>query len=121
MGFIVNINCLRGLALVLTFIGLTTSGPLFAQSGVGAISGVIHDPSGAVIPTVKITVTNTATNVSLTVITGEAGDFTVPNLPVGEYRVRVEKEGFKPVAVEHIPVNASTDVRTAGRRFGSDD
>jgi hypothetical protein len=65
-----------------------------------------------VIPGAKITVTNTATNSTLVVSSGAAGEFTAPNLPIGPYNLRAEKEGFKAVVVENITVNAAADVRT---------
>jgi len=63
-----------------------------AQPGAGSISGSARDPTGAVVPGATVIVTNAKTNVAITVASNEAGDFTAPNLPVGQYSVRVERE-----------------------------
>lgn len=72
---------------------LMCASALFAQSERGTITGVVRDPSSAVLTNAKVIVTNTATNVANTLTTNDAGEYTVPSLPAGEYRVRVEKEG----------------------------
>ena len=74
---------------------LAALGTCFAQTA--TITGRVTDPTGAVIPGTKITVTNEATGVSRTVETNETGYYTVPLLPPGQYRIDVEQEGFKPV------------------------
>ncbi len=84
---------------------------LSAQSGAGSISGAVRDPTGAVVPDAAVTVTNAATNVAMTVASNAAGDFTAPNLPVGQYNVRVRKEGFKPVVLNNVTLNAAANVR----------
>src|SRR6266849_3467067 len=82
-----------------------------AQSGAGSISGSVRDPTGAVVQNATVTVTNTATNVAMTLASNAAGDFTAPNLPVGQYNVRIEKPGFRPAALNNITLNASANVR----------
>jgi len=56
--------------------------PVLAQTQAG-ISGVIHDPSGAVIPGVTVTVTNPATNFVRAAISNEAGVYNFPVLQSG--------------------------------------
>src|SRR2546430_952916 len=84
---------------------------LHAQSERGTIAGTVSDSSGAVIPGARVSVINSATNFTLNTTTAESGTFTAPSLAVGQYIVRVEKEGFKPTALSGITVNASTNVR----------
>jgi hypothetical protein len=84
---------------------------LLAQSERGTISGTIKDPSGAVIPGAKILVTNTATNTVINLTSNGAGDYSAPSLPVGQYNIRVEREGFRPSSLTGITVNAATSVR----------
>ena len=91
---------------------LLCSATLFGQSERGTIEGTVRDTTGAVVPGAKISVTNTATNTSLTLTSSEQGDYTAPSLGVGIYTVRVEKEGFRPALVSRITVNAATTVRT---------
>ena len=78
---------------------------LCQQSGNGAISGVVTDPSGAVVPKASVTVSETQTGVRHTVTTNSAGVFSVPSLPPGNYRVSVEANGFKNY-VESFPLLA---------------
>src|SRR5437870_12629121 len=68
-------------------------GTLHAQ-GLSGITGTITDPSGAVVPGAKVTVTNTGTNISNTAITTSAGTYTITDLIPGTYKVRVEAPGF---------------------------
>src|SRR3989442_5081701 len=68
---------------------------LEAQSFTGQVVGTVTDPSGAVLPGVSVTVTNTGTNAARQVITNEAGGYTVPGLPAGEYKVEARLPGFR--------------------------
>ena len=61
------------------------------------ITGRVTDATGAVIPGAAITVTNVATGVDRKVASNEAGYYTVPLLPPGEYRLAVQQQGFKPI------------------------
>ena len=81
----------------LGFIVLTLSCiiPLFAQSNTGIISGRITDPSGAVVPSAQITVTQTDTNVNANSVSNSDGLFRIPSLTEGPYRVSVTANGFK--------------------------
>ncbi|MBI1353469.1 MAG: TonB-dependent receptor plug domain-containing protein [Acidobacteria bacterium] len=70
----------------------------------GEITGSVTDPSNAVIAGAKVTVTNTATNVSREVETNEAGNYSVPFLNPGIYSLTAELEGFKTARVENRQV-----------------
>ncbi|HEU0120162.1 MAG TPA: TonB-dependent receptor [Bryobacteraceae bacterium] len=87
------------------------AGTLYAQSERGTITGTITDASGAVIPGAKVTLTNTQTGVNFSAPSNQDGDYTVPQLQVGIYTIRVEKQGFRPAAVSGIVLNASATVR----------
>lgn len=81
-----------GLAISLVFLGQTVA---FSQEATGDFHGMVTDPSGAAIPDAKVTVTNVATQVSRETVSDRDGSFKVLSLPIGTYRVTVEKEGFK--------------------------
>jgi hypothetical protein len=83
----------------------------FGQSERGTITGVVQDTSGAVIPSARITITNSSTNVNIDVTTNQAGEFTVPSLQPGVYSVRAEKTGFRPTEEKGLSVDAATTVR----------
>ncbi len=65
-----------------------------ASAGTGSISGVVTDPSGAVIPNVQVSVRNLSTNATRTVSTNEVGRYEVIALQPGSYEVTASKSGF---------------------------
>jgi len=75
------------------------------------ISGTVRDSSGAVVPGAKITATNEGTNLARTALADDAGQYIIPLLPVGSYRVRVEKEGFAAFVQNGIGLQANTTVQ----------
>jgi len=80
------------LLLVVNLLLITS---LVAQSPNGSISGIVHDPSGAVIVGAEIIVVNDATGVQSSTTTNSEGIYVVPNLLPGAYRLQVSKIGFK--------------------------
>jgi Carboxypeptidase regulatory-like domain/TonB-dependent Receptor Plug Domain len=69
-----------------------------AQQATGKIIGGVTDPQGAVIPGAKVTATTTSSQtaqVTRETTTSEDGSFQIPSLPIGTYKVTVEREGFK--------------------------
>src|SRR5690348_7405153 len=69
---------------------------VYAQGGGNvAITGIVKDPSGAVIPGAKVTVTQQGTTVGRTTLTNQNGQFSVPSLPPATYTVSIEGTGFK--------------------------
>src|SRR5450432_4365773 len=69
--------------------------PAFAQEA--TVVGTVTDPSGAAVPNVSITITNTDTGLSRTLVTSAQGDYVVPDLGIGHYSVRAQATGFKAV------------------------
>lgn len=59
------------------------------------IGGAVKDTSGGVLPGADVTATQTETGLKRTTITDANGAFTLPNLPIGPYRVDVNLPGFK--------------------------
>ena len=84
---------LATLILGLCVLGMT-SGSLWAQA-TAQISGSVRDQSGAVLPGVEITATQTDTGISRTTITNETGLYVMPNLPLGPYRLQAALPGFR--------------------------
>jgi hypothetical protein len=66
----------------------------FGQAA-ATIVGTVSDPSGSVIPNVKITVTNTETGLTRTISTSDSGQYVLPDLHIGHYNVKAEAGGFK--------------------------
>ena len=67
----------------------------FAQVDRATLTGVLKDPTDAVLRGAKVTVTSLATGVSTSVTTSNEGVYLVVNLPSGEYLVQAEATGFQ--------------------------
>ncbi len=67
----------------------------FAQTS-GQITGTVQDKSGAVVPTAAITAVNELTGLVFRATSDPSGRFTLLQLPVGDYRVDITREGFRP-------------------------
>jgi hypothetical protein len=83
---------LRLLALALCLFLLPTA--LFSQAGVASLSGLVTDPSGAIVVGAKVTETNLDTQVARSTVTDHSGYYTFVGLPVGPYKVAIAQEGF---------------------------
>src|ERR1700674_3794982 len=66
------------------------------------ISGIVSDPSGAVLPGVEVTATQTDTGLIRSVVSNETGSYTMPALPVGPYRLEAALAGFRTFAQSGI-------------------
>ncbi|NYF77817.1 hypothetical protein HDF17_000104 [Granulicella arctica] len=79
------------------------AGILSAQTtGLGTISGRVLDPTGAVIPSAHITVTNTATGVALSISSNDEGLYRAGDLVPGPYTIAVSANGYKALLREGI-------------------
>jgi len=81
------------LLAMLLAIGLSSSA--LAQAITGRISGTITDSTNAAIPSATVKITNMGTGSVRTAITDQNGFFVATNLPVGDYSMTVEHQGFK--------------------------
>src|SRR5438128_6368647 len=59
------------------------------------ISGAIKDQTGAVLPGVEVTMTQTSTGFKRSAVTDETGSYILPSLPVGPYRLEAALPGFR--------------------------
>ncbi len=96
---------------VLLLCGLALVTPAAAQVLKGQILGAITDQSGAVVPGVKLTITETRTNFQRTVDTNEAGNYFFVNLDPGDYRVEAEKQGFSKTLRTGVELQPNTTAR----------
>ena len=74
---------------------LFAAGAYGQGGGNAAMTGIVTDPSGAVISQAHATMTQVGTQVKRTATTNVDGQFTVPSLPPATYRLTVESAGFK--------------------------
>src|ERR1041385_5699750 len=80
--------------VVSAFVLLLTSTAAHAQA-TAELSGRVTDESAAVLPGVTVVATQTATGFTRTVVTDAAGTWSMPNLPIGPYRLEVSLQGFR--------------------------
>jgi hypothetical protein len=76
-----------------------------AQYDNGSLLGTIKDPSGAPISGASVTVTDTATGIATQTRTNGSGDYEVPTLHVGTYRISARAEGFSEAVAQNIAVS----------------
>src|SRR6266496_3035662 len=88
------------------FTVLALSFGAFAQVQNGQFTGTVTDPTGAAIANAKVTVTNPATNLTVSTTTNQNGNYTVKELPVGTYKLTAEASGFKTVSNANVVLNA---------------
>ena len=85
-----------------------------ATAGLGAVSGTVRDPSGAIVPDATVTVTNDSRGIKRTVHTTESGVFNAPALvPSTGYAVTVEKSGFTKMELKDLQVQIGQDLDLA--------
>ena len=84
---------------------------LRAQQATGTIVGTVVDPAGALVPGVRVTITEIATHRSQTVLTNGTGEYQVPYLTPGDYMVTAEHAGFQKSIVNRVTLDVSQTVR----------
>ena len=98
--------------LLCLLIVLSTQTLLFGQAGAtGTILGTVADNSGAVVANAEVAITNLATGVTKNTNTSSSGDFTVPYLQPGTYRVEVHAPGFQKSILQNIGLVVAQEVR----------
>ena len=105
-------SCTRNFVVFALLAVACTTG-LLAQSNVNQqISGQVADPTGAVLPNATVTVADQGTGFSRSVRSNQDGNYVVPNLPTGNYRVTCDSPGFKKEVVDNsaLATNVSIEV-----------
>lgn len=102
-------SCVRWtmLAVAICFLASNVS----AQAISGTVVGTVRDASGAVVPGANVNATNTETGISQSVISGSVGDYTIPNLPPGNYKISAQSKGFATAVVENSQVQVEQTTR----------
>ena len=84
---------------------------LFAQLDRGTLTGTVTDPTGAVIPSAKLTLVHQGTQATTTSVTNENGQYVRPNLPIGTYEITAEAPGFKKTVRSGITLGVTEVLR----------
>jgi hypothetical protein len=91
---------------------LVAASRMFGQAGAtGAILGTVTDSTGAIVPNVSVTVTNTGTNTAFKTVTNSAGDYYAPSLNPGLYSVSAESKGFQRSVTDAFTLSVDQKVR----------
>src|ERR1700676_4848402 len=90
---------------------LSTLSSLYGQSTYGSVAGSVTDTSGATVTDANVTLTNLGTQEKRTQSSGADGLFTFVNLFPGQYRVDVEKQGFKHFVRTPVTVDVQQNTR----------
>ena len=94
----------RRLLLWLTGLALLFNSLAFAQRDLGTITGTVTDTQNAVVPNVKITITEVATGLKYEVESGADGSYVRPALKPGTYSVAAEAKGFRRMEQDNVVV-----------------
>jgi hypothetical protein len=105
----------RKLFTLLLVLGMLFSATLslYGQSTYGSVAGSVTDNSGAIVTDATVTLTNLGTSEKRTQSSGSDGLFTFVNLFPGQYRIDVEKQGFKHFVRSDITVQVQQDTHIA--------
>lgn len=101
--------------LLALLLGLSGPQQLQGQVLYGSIVGTVQDPSGAVVPGAKLTLTHTATGQSREVQADDQGRFNAISLPAGTYDMVVTAPGFRTLTRRGIEVTINTVTREEPR------
>jgi hypothetical protein len=84
--------------------------PVFAQNESGTITGVVTDPSGAIVPHATVTIVDLGTNTTRTTQTGNNGEYTFSTLRPSHYKIIVTAAGFKESLVSDMELHTQDKV-----------
>ena len=97
-----------GLILASCFMAIVMFGSITASADTkGSVSGIITDSSGAVVPKVTVTATETSTNVQSTTVSDGKGFYNFPVLNLGTYTIQVKHSGFSDFEETGVTIDAN--------------
>src|SRR5262245_30630254 len=82
-----------------------------AQTSNATLGGTVSDSTGALIPGVTVTATNTATGIVTTVLSNESGAYQFASLQTGTYKVTADLSGFQTQSYNNVNLGVSQQVR----------
>jgi Carboxypeptidase regulatory-like domain len=97
-------------ALSLAF-PLLAAAAAFGQMNTGDITGTVTDPTGAIVAGVSVTALQVSTQQKHTSTSNDAGQYFLPQLPLGEYKLTIDAQGFKQALQENVILHAGDQLR----------
>lgn len=102
-------NALARLFIFMAALWCAGGAPLAGQStNAGTVTGVVTDPTGAMIPDATITLTDPTTKQQRTTTSSKEGLYVLPNVPPGTYEATVSKNGFSKAEITSLTVSVAT-------------
>jgi len=96
-------------ALLHVCLAIAATGVLLAQQA--AVSGVVIDPSGAMVPKANVAIVRTDTAARLTTTTNDAGFYEFSSLPPGPYEIHIDSPGFQPMVRRNLSLHVGDRVQ----------
>jgi hypothetical protein len=87
--------------------------PSFCQMNTGEIDGIVRDPTAAVVVNATVTAVESGTQLKYTTKTNTSGEYLLAQLPVGQYTLTVNLEGFKQIVQSGVELHAGERLRQA--------
>ena len=96
--------------LILTLV-FTSAVPVAAQTFRGTILGTVTDPQGAVIQGANVMAVNVGTGIMRSTVTDSDGNYSIAELPIGTYQIRVQATGFQNITIAGVVVEVAGERR----------
>jgi outer membrane receptor protein involved in Fe transport len=91
----------------LALLGVLFCTAAFGQTATATLSGAVRDPQSAIVPNASITVVQVDTGQSRDTTSSSSGDYSIPNLPAGRYRITASAPGFKKMVLPSIELQVN--------------
>src|SRR5258708_3573038 len=95
-----------GRSFVFLSLMLALSFMIAAQGNTSRLGGIITDPQGGIVVNAQVTVTNIDTHAIVITSSNEHGEWVVPGMSAGNYRISINHPGFKSKVVENVVINS---------------
>ncbi|MEX2262147.1 MAG: TonB-dependent receptor [Bryobacteraceae bacterium] len=102
---------LVALVAAMTWLWASAGSLARGQSVTATLVGTVLDQSGAAVPDANLSLTRVGTNITRAVVSNERGDFTIPNVAPGSYRLVGEHEGFKRTVMDDVELLVNQTAR----------
>jgi len=107
---------MRKAILFAMIFGLVLPSVALAQRTSATVRGTVRDATQGLLPGVTVTATNEDTGLVRSVVTNESGAYSVPDLPIGRYRIDAELSGFKKTSRTNVVLRARRRRRQGNRQ-----